>query len=51
MKKALDRTRHFIDPPIYQPPMKRLKKLGPYLAGILWVLMMGGFVLYLLTLP
>lgn len=38
MKKAIARTKHLIDPPIYLSPIKRWKRLSPYLAGLFWVL-------------
>ena len=37
MKNALGRTKNLIDPPIYLPPMKRWKRLSPYLAGLFWI--------------
>jgi len=41
MKNALGRTKNFIDPPIYLPPMKRWKRLSPYFAGAFWLAVLG----------
>ncbi len=38
MKRAIARTKHLIAPPIYVAPIKRWKRLSPYLAGIFWLI-------------
>ena len=45
MQKMRRTARELFNPLVYQPPMKRYRKLAPVVAGSFWLLFLTGAVL------